>query len=125
MPEPEPIACSLGPTDMRRRLAEIATLAGRSLIAAETNDGIRLLRFRDDDETRRRLTAIVAAEGECCPFLDLQVTADNQELLLSITAPDDAKPVIDQLAAAFVAGSSGAVAGEICEGCLARWPAHR
>ena len=61
----------------------------------------RLLRFRKSEEVRRRLEAIVAAEAECCSFLDFSLSEDDGGLVLSITAPTDAEAVADELATAF------------------------
>jgi hypothetical protein len=105
MTEPKPIACSLGASDLRRRLDEIAALGSESLIAREARDGTHVLRFRHDEETRRRLVEIVAAEAECCSFLDLDVSEREGELVLTLVAPDDGQAFADELAAAFAGGS--------------------
>ncbi|HEX3735956.1 MAG TPA: hypothetical protein VHV53_00295 [Solirubrobacterales bacterium] len=112
MTEPKPIACSLGASDLRRRLDEIAALGSESLIAGEARDGTRVLRFRHDEETRRRLMEIVAAEADCCPFLDLDVSECDGELILTVTAPEDARPPADELAAAFVGSLSRSVSAQ-------------
>jgi hypothetical protein len=103
--EPDPIACSLGENDMRRRLEEIAALGSDSLTAAETQDGSHVLRFRPDQDTRRRLAEIVTAESECCPFLDLDLCERDGELVLTLTASEDGQVVADELAAAFARGA--------------------
>ncbi len=82
MTDGRPIACSLGPRDLQIRLDEIAELGAESLIAQETEEDRHLLRFRNSAETRRRLEALVAAEARCCPFLDLSLTQDGDELVL-------------------------------------------
>lgn len=102
----EPIACSLGAADLEQRLAAIAAAGADSLIARKVDDGRHLLRFRGDATTRHRLEEIVAAEAQCCAFLDLSLSDEGGELLLSIAAPSDAQAVADGLAAAF--GSSSA-----------------
>jgi hypothetical protein len=101
MTEGIPIACSLGATDLRQRLSEIAQLGGDSLIERRTEGQCHLLRFRSSSETRRRLEAIVAAEAQCCPFLDLSLEEQGGELILSVSAREDGQPVADELAAAF------------------------
>jgi hypothetical protein len=111
MSEPKPIACSLGASDLRRRLDEIAALGSESLIASEDRDGTRVLRFRPDEETRQRLKAIVAAEAECCPFLDLRLGAGDGELILTVGAAQDGQTLAGEFAAAF-AGRLGPPAGE-------------
>ena len=82
-----PMACTLGTGDLEQRLAEIAALGAERLISHEADGDRQLLRFHSDADTRRRLERIVAAEGECCAFLDLNLSDDHGELLFSIAAP--------------------------------------
>jgi len=97
----DPVACSLGATDLEQRLRAIAAVGADSLIAREVDDGRHLLRFRAGSATRRRLEEIAAAEARCCAFLDLALSEEDGELLLSIAAPNDAKAAAGGLAAAF------------------------
>ncbi|HYJ21554.1 MAG TPA: hypothetical protein VEW07_05980 [Solirubrobacterales bacterium] len=101
MTEALPIACSLGAGDLKRRLVAIAEIGTKSLIDHEAVGGRHLLRFRSDAETRGRLEGILAAEAECCSFLDLALEERGGELTLSIAAPPDGQAVADALAAAF------------------------
>jgi hypothetical protein len=106
MPHELPIACSLDGADLRAREAELAEL-GRSLISVSEPKGSRLvLEFASDDQTRQRLDRIVAAEAECCPFLQLRVS-EGETLKLSVDGPEDAAPVIADLAGA-IRGSAAA-----------------
>lgn len=101
MTEAPPIACSLGASDLRQRLNEIAAVGAESLIERTVAGKRHLLRFRSDPETRRRLEAIVAAEAKCCSFLDLALEEQDGELILSVNALEDGQPIADELAAAF------------------------
>jgi hypothetical protein len=103
MTDPKPIACSLGANDLQRRLDEIAEVGAAGLIARDTENGTHRLRFRSNSTTRRRLEEIVAAEAQCCSFLDLRLTERGGELVLALTAPRDGQAVADELAAAFAA----------------------
>ncbi len=93
-----PIACSLTAAELPTRLAEIEAL-GRDALVCRQADG--RLRFRGDERTRERLEAIVAAESQCCSFLDFELRRDGTELVLSIGAPAEAAGVADALASAF------------------------
>jgi len=95
-----PIACSLSATDLPARLGEMKRLGQDALLSVH-GDGT--LRFRVDAETRSRLEAIVAAEAECCPFLDLSVREEAGALVLEIGAPEGAEPVVADLVSAFEA----------------------
>jgi hypothetical protein len=96
-----PIACSLGAGDLEMRLAEIQAIGSDALLGHESVEGIQRLRFRADAGVRVRLESIVAAEAACCPFLDLGLECDGDELILSIAAPADAESLAAGLAGAF------------------------
>lgn len=106
MTEGLPIACSLGAGDLKQRLSEITAIGEESLIGHEDDEGRHLLRFRSDAATRRGLEETVAAEAECCSFLDLALEMRGGELVLSIAAPEDGQGVADELAAAFAGASA-------------------
>jgi hypothetical protein len=96
-----PIACSLDAGDLEQRLAEITAVGKESLIASEEKGEQFLLRFRADAGIRQRLERIVAAEAECCAFLDLALTESGGELVLSVGAPQDAREFVKGFAGAF------------------------
>jgi hypothetical protein len=106
MTEQNPVACSLGASALQQRLATIAAVGGDGLIERSTDRGRHLLRFHSDETTRRRLEEIVAAEAECCSFLDLSLEEQDGALVLSIAAPEAGQAVADELAAAFAATSA-------------------
>lgn len=106
MTEALPIVCSLSAGDLKQRLAAIAEIGEASLIDHETDGGRHLLRFHSDTATRKRLEEIVAAESECCSFLDLGLEKRGGDLVLSVAAPQDAQVVADELAAAFAGASA-------------------
>ena len=84
------------------RLTEMRTIGGNALLGA---DGPRALRFRNDDATRARLEAIVAAESECCSFLGFDLKVDGDTLELRITAPEGAEALADDLVQALAEGA--------------------
>ncbi len=93
----QPIACTLTPGAYRDRTDELAALAARALRSREaTADGERLY-FADDAETERQLRAAILAEAQCCSFLRMDLTRADDTLVLDITAPADARPVIAEL----------------------------
>jgi hypothetical protein len=102
MTKEEPPACSLDANPLERRLAAIAEVGADSLTSrAVDDDGRHLLRFRSRAGTRDRLEEIVAAEAECCSFLDLHLSEQGGTLVLSIAAPANGTAVADALAEAF------------------------
>ena len=111
MTDGDPIACSLNPGDLQRRLDEITKLGAESLIERKAEGDHHLLRFRNDAGTQQRLEAIIAAEAQCCSFLDLSLTRDGEVLVLSIVAPASAELVATQLANAFQGSCQRLIAG--------------
>jgi hypothetical protein len=107
--DPAPIACSLDAGALSSRLTALAELGDAFLVSREERDGKHLLRFRAEPGARRRLEEIVAAESECCAFLDLSLREEKGEIVLSIDSPAEGQPLADELAAAFsrTSGSTG------------------
>jgi len=101
MNDEDPAACSLDSGALAQRLTAIAEAGAGSLISRQAEDGRHLLRFRADAATRTRLEEIVAAEAECCSFLDLALDQKAGELVLSIAAPRGGQALADALAGAF------------------------
>jgi hypothetical protein len=60
-----------------------------------------VLRFRPDAAIRARVEAIVAAESECCAFLDFRLEHDSDATVLTITAPNGGAEVVRELTAAL------------------------
>jgi hypothetical protein len=95
------IACSLDTGELVERLDRIARIGERSWLGADSDGQRHTLRFRDDRETRTGLEAVIAAERECCQFLDLTLDERQGELILGIDAGSQAEPVAAAFAAAF------------------------
>src|SRR5829696_4685219 len=96
-----PIACTLDAGNLAARHESLAALGRRSLISVEGRGGLPVaLSFRGDAETRADLERFVAAEGECCSFLDLRVSGEDP-LELRIDAPALAEPIVTELVDAF------------------------
>jgi hypothetical protein len=101
-----PIACSLDAGGLAARHADLAALGRRSLLSLRGREELpAVLSFRGDPETRAELERIVAAEAECCAFLDLRISGDNP-VQLSIDAPPDAAAIVQELVDAFASESA-------------------
>lgn len=101
MSRPLPIACTLNATDLRERGAELRALGGDGLLDLAEHDDHTVLRFRADPEIRTRVEAIVAAESECCAFLDFRLDHEADASVLTISAPNGGAEVVRELAAAL------------------------
>ena len=53
------------------------------------------VRLRDEPDIEQRTRELVAAESRCCAFLDFELGRDAGDLVLDISGPEDARPVID------------------------------
>ena len=92
-----PIACTLPPDGFTARLGLIDALAADGLIdRTDTERGVRV-RLRDTPEIEQRVRELVAAESECCAFLDFTLGGDGDAIVLDISGPADARPVIELL----------------------------
>jgi hypothetical protein len=101
MSEPPPIACTLSATDLRARGEELRALGGHGLVDATEEPGRAVLRFRADPSVRQRVEAAVAAESECCAFLDFELEHREDATVLTISAPNGGAEMVHELAAAL------------------------
>ena len=107
MPPHLPIACTLEARDLAQRLADMAELGHDALIEARLDGTCARLRFAAGAGVRARVETIVAAESQCCAFLQMRVSDERDAVLLTIDAPDDAGAVVDELVAAFGTPAAG------------------
>ena len=90
-----PIACTLSPDGFTARMGLIDALAVDGLIdRTDTERGVRV-RLRDTPEIEQRVRELVAAESECCAFLDFTLRREDDAIVLDVSGPEDARPVID------------------------------
>ena len=89
-----PIACTLGPEELRARTGELSALAGRALRARERIPGGERLTFAGGEATERELDEVIAAEARCCAFLRMELRRSSNRLVLEVTGPPEAGPII-------------------------------
>lgn len=89
------MACTLTPDAHAQRRAEVGELLARALRSREAvGDGARLV---FDGTVEAELRAWVAAEAECCPFLDMDLRRSGQEMVLDVSGPPEARPIVAEL----------------------------
>jgi hypothetical protein len=93
----QPIACTLSPADYAVRSEDVAALARRALRSREPIPHGTRLTFEASAETERRLREIVAAEARCCAFLRMDLHGADNALVLDVTGPAEAEPIIAEL----------------------------
>jgi hypothetical protein len=95
-----PIARTRQSGSYQERLAWIAVLARDGLHAVNREDLRLELRYAPDVATRVR--EMVRKEQECCGFLNFDLTETEEDVRLTITAPQRARQVADMLFEQFV-----------------------
>jgi len=107
MSRPLPIACTLSATDLRGRGEELRALGGDGLVDATEEPGRAVLRFRPDPSIRERVERVVAAESECCAFLEFALVHGDDATVLTISAPNGGAEIVHELAGALAGRSAG------------------
>lgn len=95
-----PIACALPRDALAARRSWVDALAADALLErAATASGMRV-RLRDTPDVERRVRELIDAESKCCPFLGFELGREDGALVLDVSGPEDAEPVIAMLFAA-------------------------
>jgi hypothetical protein len=98
-----PIACTLDRAKMRQRGEDLRALGRAALTAVERGERHVALRFRPHPGIRERVEQLVAAESQCCAFLDFTITHERDATVVTIVSPPDGAPVMHELADRFSA----------------------
>ena len=99
-----PISCSLGADALAERIAAWRALGEGALLSRSATPGTVTAVFARRPDVERELHRLVAAEADCCGFLDLRVTTGADTLTLTATAPPEAAGVLSAFAGAPPAG---------------------
>jgi hypothetical protein len=87
-----PIACTLTGAERVDRKAEWTAITAEWMTApALTERGVSM---RFDARAEPRLRELIAAESECCAFLDFELTGEGSGLRLTVEGPYEARPII-------------------------------
>jgi hypothetical protein len=86
------------------RLAVISKVGTSSLIDVEERPRETVLHFRYSTGTRDELHTIVSQEAACCAFLNLSLGISDEELILTLAAPEEARLIVDDLVRSFRGG---------------------
>ena len=90
-----PTACTLTPEGLSARLALIEALSADGLLDRVSTDAGLRVRLRDTPDIEQRTRELVAAESACCAFLEFDLARENGDLVLDISGPAPARPVIE------------------------------
>jgi hypothetical protein len=101
-----PIVCTLDMGGFKQRLAWIAEL-NRDALRSHERDGL-VLHLRYSARSADRIKEMVHREKQCCGFLRFDVRDEGNDVLLTITAPEEARIAAETLFEQFVTcGQSG------------------
>ena len=88
--------CTLDPDRMPDRLGDWQRLLARVVARRPIADGVSL-DFPADPNVAAEITALTAAEQDCCSFFDFTLHFTGQTVRLHVTAPPDAQPMVAAL----------------------------
>jgi hypothetical protein len=94
-----PIACTLTPGDYRARLAWLADLTREALRSQARRD--LELELVYSAEAAERVREMVREEQDCCAFLTFDLDERQDEIRLTIKAPEGAREAADMLFGQF------------------------
>lgn len=93
-------ACTLTPEGARARLPQARALTERLRERRRTDHRV-VLRFADDGTTSTLVDAFVRDERQCCSFFGFTTRHVRDEVILELSAPEDATHMLDAAMAAF------------------------
>jgi hypothetical protein len=93
----QPIACSLSSAPYTERVQQLSALRRDAMLERSAIAGGERLLFADAPGIESSLRAAIDAEAECCSFLTLTLEHDGDRLVLDITGPEMARPIIAEL----------------------------
>jgi hypothetical protein len=94
MTEP-PIACTLDARQASARKATIERLWDDALVELEPTEKGWRARLHGTQGIERRVRELIVAESRCCAFLAFTFTREGEQLVLDISGPAQARPVIE------------------------------
>lgn len=113
--EIKPVVCTLTPSAMEPRLAQIRSLTSRHLLSHRLEGSALHLIY--EPVAAVELAEIVAMERECCAFLDFEIRAHPDRVELRIAGPSQAGTDTQWLFAQFLPEPQAPAAGAACACC--------
>jgi DNA-binding transcriptional MerR regulator len=90
-----PVACTLGRDRVGDQIDEWRTLLAGAGHQVPMPGGVRVRFARSADVAA--IAALVAAEQACCRFFSFMLEVDDEAVTLTVAAPDEARPILDEL----------------------------
>jgi hypothetical protein len=83
------VTCSLSSEAFQQRLADWSEVTSKGT-TRHLDDGRIVTTYPRNAHLLERLRALIAAEAECCSFLDFEVTERANEIVVELRIPDGA-----------------------------------
>lgn len=91
------IACTLTQEDRGDRVKEWQELVAAATARRETAEGAVVLTFPPGPEVAARVADLAAREKVCCSFYDFKLHITGAAVELEVSAPEEARPLVDEL----------------------------
>ena len=92
-----PIACTLTANQLPDRVEEWRSFLGAQVTAVEREAGAARLRLAEGDDVLAAAADLAQREKQCCAFFEFAIALDGEYRWLTVSVPDDAAPVLDEL----------------------------
>jgi DNA-binding transcriptional MerR regulator len=90
-----PIACTLEPGSRVERVADWSAVLDHVAVREPRSTGLRLV--FDSDAVLPEVARLATAERSCCGFFDFVITLDARGPALEVSAPPEAREIVDAL----------------------------
>jgi len=91
-----PIACTLSADEVPDRVDDWKSLLSTALDRESTVSGVRV-RLPHDAAVVASAGRLAVDESACCGFFSFGLSITGGEVWLEVTAPEDARPILDTL----------------------------
>lgn len=96
-----PNACTLDSTKLVQRIADWREVSSRA-IARTVEDERIIATYPPDPHLLQQLRNLIAAEAECCAFLNFTIHEQETQTVVELVFPPEAQSLVDQVIAASV-----------------------
>ena len=84
----ETLACTLSGPELAERIREWGQVAAHATSRRVEKSRI-VSTYPRDDELLQQLEKLIAAEAECCPFMEFAIDLGQEEFEVELRVPDD------------------------------------
>ncbi len=89
----ETLACALSGPDLAERVRDWSEVTSRAR-RRHVERGRVVSTYPNDDQLLHTLRRLIAAEADCCPFMEFDVKAGRDEVVVELRVPDELSGVV-------------------------------